>query len=738
MNERISFSASPAWHWSVFLLSAILVVGLTIWPYWRRLVESNDRRKYGVIILRFIAVLCALLAMLRPSVLLMEKAKQKVSVVFLLDRSTSMTIQDEVNNSSRWDRGRDVLARGEEVLSSMVEDITVKIYQFDRELISGGPPTEGEGSEPIGQQTAIGANLLEPLRLESGAPIASMILISDGAQNQGTAPTAVAQELRARGIPITTVGLGSQSAGSTFRDLAVVGLRAPEAVFVKNTVEVRGVIRSRGLSGKTLQVELVAEGNDRPVARAEVTIPDDTEVISTPPLRFTPEAAGEKLLSLRVSPEEGELIASNNTYSTFLTVLPGGLNVLHLQGPGSIWEGKYLTRALDASREIESQLVLLLGQDDRADEFFEEGKYNVYVLGDIAARSLTTRQHQRLARAVQQGAGLIMLGGRDSFGPGGWGSTPLADVMPTLMNRNDRAIGSEGEGVKLAPVTAALDNYVLQVAPTTEETAALWNALPPMPGANEVGNPKEAAAVWAESTGGRPLMVALDGAGRTIAFGGSTWTWFRGAIQAPEARDVHRKFWRQVILWLAHQEDRSDSGVDLKLDRRRLPLGDRLNITATARDDEGRPVRNAVFDANVKLPDGSSISLDLVNQGDDAGGFFEEINEAGVFELEVVAREPNGSLIGRSSSRFLGFEDDRELANPSANIGLLQQIAELTGGEFLRPEELNRFLNELDPEQYSRIERQREYRIWDNWPFLITFVGVLGVEWWLRKRMGWV
>ena len=45
-------------------------------------------------------------------------------------------------------------------------------------------------------------------------------------------------------------------------------------------------------------------------------------------MRWTPKRAGEVKLSLRVKPQPGELLPSNNEVSTFVTVLGGGLNRL--------------------------------------------------------------------------------------------------------------------------------------------------------------------------------------------------------------------------------------------------------------------------------------------------------------------------------------------------------------------------------------------------------------------------
>ena len=68
------------------------------------------------------------------------------------------------------------------------------------------------------------------------------------------------------------------------------------------------------------------------------------------------------------------------------------------------------------------------------DAEFAHGKYNAYILSDLPANYLTTRQQRLLAEAVRKGAGLMMLGGHSSFGDGGWADTPLADILPVQIH----------------------------------------------------------------------------------------------------------------------------------------------------------------------------------------------------------------------------------------------------------------------------------------------------------------
>lgn len=736
MSQKLSVSLSPIAPWALVLLAAAAVVALTLWPYWRRIRESTDRRRFAVIGLRMTAVLLCFLAMLRPSVLLLQKVKQQAVVLFLTDSSSSMKIKDEANNASRWTAARIAAAESQKALKQAAPSLSLKTYRFDSDVRSD---SLDDNQEPDGQETALGAALLEAVKRESGSRLATIVLFSDGASNSGIAPASAAQNLKAQGIPVVTVGFGSAAAGSTSRDIAVTSIRAPESVFVKNEVDVRGTLRVRGFARQELDLELMSEGEVRPVARARVTVPEGAETIAVEGLRYTPQLPGEKLLTLRVAPKEGELIASNNEFSTFISVLSGGLNVLHIQGPGTVWEGKFVSRALDRSREIQTQLKVLLrpargDQGGLPDDDFAPGKYDVYILGDVPANYLTTRQQQSLLAAVQAGAGLIMLGGKDSFGDGGWSASPVASILPTFVRPGDGQIEPQG-GLRVVPNLAGLDSYVLQLGSTPQESAALWQALPTISGASRLGRPKEAALVWAETPQREPMMVALEvGRGRVISFGGETWPWARGS---ETSRLAHEKFWRQAVLWLAHKEESGESRVELKLDRRRAAVGQTVEVSAIARDAQDRPVPNASYTTTVTRAGGSPEPLELFNQPTGARGSFYAGGEPGVYSVSVIA-SADGKEIGRATSRFLVFRDDRELENPAANIGLLQQIAEETGGAFLRPEQLARYFRQIDADALTQLESQVEYRIWDNFPFLSLFVAALGLEWFLRKRMGWV
>ena len=111
-------------------------------------------------------------------------------------------------------------------------------------------------------------------------------------------------------------------------------------------------------------------------------------------------------------------------------------------------------RSLDASQKIQLTMRLLRQPEDPTnpslDGDFAKNAYDVYILGDLPAEFLTPDQKRLLARRVNEGSALIMVGGRGSFGSGGWANTEVGDILPTKIAPGDGQI-EPPEGLKARP-----------------------------------------------------------------------------------------------------------------------------------------------------------------------------------------------------------------------------------------------------------------------------------------------
>jgi uncharacterized membrane protein len=745
MFHDASVGFNPIGPWPLLVAAAALVLVLTLWAYGRKLRASSGGWRWIALALRLLALLLCLLAALRPSVILQEKKRQSASIVFLVDSSTSMLASDEIRGQSRWAVARQAHEQALAAAKSLGPNVEVKTYRFDSSL-SEPKLDQNPVPDPEGRETQVGTAMLEAEKREEQdrKRISRMVIFSDFASNNGINPLQAANRMRDQQIPVVTVALGTDKGGKGSRDISIRDIATAPTVFVKNQMEVRGTLMARGFEGHPIDVEMLVEGQPTPVAKTQVKVPSGAELAPIAGLKYIPQSTGEKKITLKVTPLEGEFVTTNNEISTYVTVLSGGLNVLFLQGSNFTWDYRFLMRSIASSRDIQVELMVLRRTPQGSvanvdDAEFAQGRYNIYILSDLPAENLSPHQHKLLADAVRKGAGLIMLGGRDSFGAGGWAETDLADVLPVEIHRTDGQLEPEG-GIKFVPSATGLSSYILQIGASKAETARLWEMLPPILGTNRFGDVKKGAEVIAQTPvpNPEPLLVLMDGpgAGRVIAYGGDTWVWARAS---EEGKMAHRKFWRQVIFWLSHKENQGDNQVKLTLNTRRISIGQKVEMTVTARDSKGMPLSGVTYATKVEREglNPTSEPVELYTQGDEAKGSYPATGQAGDYKVTVVASR-NGQEVGHDSARFLVYQDDRELENPSADLALARQIAEITGGEAVPHERLGRYLKGLDQAAYTEYLSPKEHRIWDNWPFFLIFVALLTLEWWLRKRHGWV
>ncbi|MCI0362072.1 MAG: glutamine amidotransferase [Planctomycetaceae bacterium] len=752
---------------AVLAIGAGLLLLLLVRPQFGPLSMARQLTFLG---LRLGVIALVLVALMRPTWITTMREPRTSAVVVLFDTSRSMQLPSGRESLSRWQAQAAVLGQSQAALAALANRKELRLYSYDSKLT----PVAAPGGQfvlpesPKGEQTDIGTALAESLRPEQGQRVAALVIMGDGSQTAFdplVETHEAARKLRDDfAAPLYAVTFGPAGDAAQSRDVAVQRLDEQFTVFVKNELLVRAVLRVRGYVKQDLPVSLALEneqGQHEPIGSRTVRSDEDGRQIEVE-FSYTPQKPGRYRLIVAAEPQPGELVVKNNRLDAYLTVLEGGLRVLYLDGEKR-FEQKFLRQALNASPDIElddriiDRRALSRGVtggaaiDLAAD--LAAGKYDAFILGDLDAKALGPDNIKALADAVAKGKGLLMIGGRASFGRGHYLGTPLGDALPIVIDPLEGAeFRDEPEEFFLkGPITMSPgDPHSITRLTSGAGNVALWRSLPPLNWANKFAGVKQAPGVGVLLEGPppekRPLLVSGEfSRGRTLAFAGeSTWLWPLAGLEKE-----HRRFWRQVILWLVRRDDLNRDDVWIRLEQRRFNPGSRVQIAAGARTAAGDPIAGVKLDTVLVRPggigtEGKREPVKLALDKDQWKGSL-TVETPGDYLLETTATTAGGQKLGTARAEFLVFDRDVEFSNPAADPDLMASLAAWTkdeGGRAVPPEELSKLLQELADRPPEYEERETRWKLagtaTDAWVFFAGLVALLSVEWWLRKRWGLV
>jgi hypothetical protein len=309
--------------------------------------------------------------------------------------------------------------------------------------------------------------------------------------------------------------------------------------------------------------------------------------------------------------------------------------------------------------------------------------------------------------------------------------------------------------------TKAGEQYVLRVADPGNQL--IWDKFfQPLEGVTLLGTTRKDATVFATGGGGLDVMVAGGyGAGRAVAFGGDTT--YKAWRRTTDAVRAYERFWKQLILWLAKQEE-AEGDVQVIPDTRRVAAGSnqRVGFTVRVRGKGGAKVENPRYTVKVVGPNKEETDVPLAREGEDDRGYFWRTNEPGEYVIEATARDSEGRALSDKpgKARFIAYAEDLESMRPAADHELMKKLAASGGGsaypagEDKLAEHLEGLLAQPLLPSRARADVWPDWRrtpagdsageqvaaLWSSGLLLsfILFVSLLCTEWALRRRWGMV
>jgi uncharacterized membrane protein len=753
VNKSFALSGDLAQPFVILACAlAALSAGLLLLELWRTRRARGSAWKIGASGL--LAVLGLLAAVLRPVGIVSKGSLVGPKVIVLADASRSIDLPGL--EGSR----RQMIDRALTELEQRSGEVRFAVLAF-----GDGAPTPVDGGGDPAKNAAPGKGARAPfhprarLKSDLGAALesiaraaderpAAVVVLSDGRLDrpgETGAGEAVKAALGALQVPVHTVSL----ADTAPRDASIRRVLAAGAAVAHQPFSLRIEIGcDGGLACGDVPVvarELREKGEPTELASGTAHVVAGRATVELP---MTIERAGARILEISIQAPEGDVIPENDRRYITLDVTRDRVRVLHVAGRPT-----YDVRALrmwlksDASVDVVAFFILRTPADHvqassdelalipfPVDELFNEHlpSFDAVVLQDFNAEPYGLTKHlPSLARYVDKGGGLIMVGGPDAFGPGHYGGTKLADVLPVELSpdRGEQGVDLAGftprftEAGRVAPVLAPL-------------RALIGEDLPEMPGVDLVGDAKPGATVLLEhptrkTASGAPMpILALGehGSGRTMALtvDGSHRLLF-SAFAASAAGRAHGAFWDAMLGWLMRDPRFEPAVIDVRggcvagedttLTLRPLP-GPSGEATVTILH-----LGSGEVAATLKTPvDGSGAAIDL-GAGKLAAGGYSAVVEIG-----------KGTTKGPTTRRDFACESGGdEWADSRPDEDRLRAIAAATGGVFVRAGDAG----QLPLPAATQVATERQVAaILPVWAWTTVAALLLGLHWIVRRRGG--
>lgn len=783
-------SAQGFWPRIVIALAAVAL--LVMWLGYRRTAGQTWRRALAV--LCKLAVFALLLMMLlEPTVMSRVPKTGQNDVLLMADDSSSLMLAEESGGQTAAEQLKKATMSEAAWMTALEKTYRVQRYSFNDRV------HEQENFATLsfkGLRSALGSSLESLMQRQANRPLAAVLLFTDG----NATDAAKLEAMMAQGKPKAPIFPVVVGLSKSPPDLALRSVTITQTPFEDSPVALTAVVSGQDFGGKGIALVIRDEAGkvlQTEKHRFEKGSGEHTFVTRFRPAKtgvsfFRVSVVNEEALpalsdETKLRGSSGEVTLENNHRLIAVDRRSGPYRILYVSGRPN-WEYKFLRRSLEPDDEVKLAALIRMAKrepkfqwrgregetsnplfrgfkpdepeeaqrydqpvlkrlnvmdaSELADGFPrtpEElfGKFRAVVLDDVEAEFFTREQLDLLERFVSmRGGSLVMLGGQESFRLGGYDHTPVGRMLPVYLDRAGAVEPAEEARFNLTREGWLEPWMRLRNTEPDEETRMA--TMPVFYSVNQSTAIKPGASILATVTDAQQKqhpawVVQRYGNGRVAAVTvGDLWRW--GMHDSASQADM-AKSWRQLIRWLVVDvPDRVEMQVSITASGAHELVRPEVRV----KDEAFRSQDDVTVSIEIQEPDGGRIA-----QGAEPGvaepGLFEMTAHAsagGAYRARAVVKDASGAVVGESATGWALNPAAEEFASLMPNRPLMERLAAWSGGRVLSLEELDSWVDKLAelelPEMETRIEP-----LWHRWWILALLVGLLGTEWWLRRKQGW-
>ncbi len=414
----------PWWGLAALGLACLLLARAA---YVRTGVSLPAAKRALLVGLRALALAALVVCLLRPVATLPPRDSQQGVVALVVDTSRSMRIADAAGGAR--------LDQAAAIATSLAADLG-RTFRVD--VLSAGERVERASLDRLratGRRSDLGGAIAAVRDRYKDAPLAGIVLVSDGAETGAARPPQTAATVQA---PVFTVGVGAPVVA---RDREVRSVTVGPSALDASLVDLTATIVAHGerrVSARVMQ-------GSRVLAVRDVDVPADgspvQQAFTVPPDRSAPA-----VFRIDIPADAGELTDANNGADVLVAPPGRPRRVLMIEGqPG--YEHSFLKRAWHDDPSVSLDAVVRKGRNDVGEDTYyvqaAPGRTAALTAGFPASReALFAYDGLVLANLEPDALTARRTGARGGFRRRAWRRAPGARLARARRSRSPAALRS--------------------------------------------------------------------------------------------------------------------------------------------------------------------------------------------------------------------------------------------------------------------------------------------------------
>jgi len=692
MRSELIFQ-TPYW----FIIFCLLAGGAYAFLLYQPEASWSKKLNYALAALRGIVVAFICFLLLSPLVRRTESIVDKAKIVFAVDNSESVKGVGEPVLKQIAQAARDLNSAGYEV----------SIQTFDR-------TTENLFIDSIrfDQQKTDLSGLLQTVKGNfEGRNLTDVILLSDGIVNQGAAPT-----FNSFPFKVNTIAVGDTVPVLDIRIKDVVNNRV---AYLGNDFPIRADIAANGLAGKTTTISLKQGG--RIIETQKVQI-DRTSFFRSYDFTASSKQKGIQHYTIELGTIAGEASDRNNKRDIYIDIIDGRQKILLLAlSPHP--DVKALRSLIESNDNYELDVNILTASANPNADIIGSKPYDLVILHQIP--NLLGLGNPMVRKIIDAKRPVMYILGNQS-------AVPLLNTL----NRSLTINVNQGQFDKVA----ARYNPLFQQINFNEESLKLLERLPPLsvPFGEYTVSPGTETILF-QKVGtlntSKPLLILNTATEQKTAVlaGEGIWQWRQEEFAITGKHELVDNLFQKIIQILSVRDDKRKFRIYPV--RPEFEVGEQVVFQTEIYNDIYEPVYGQEVKLNITDEKGKTRAYNYTHTSENPRYNISGLSE-GVYRFQATTLIKGSQE--KINGQFVVRKVEIELANTTADFGMLRELAQKTGGTFVKPATLSQLIEKLktnrSPDQLDSSEEMVEL-IHMKWLFFLILI-LLGVEWGLRKYHG--